>query len=146
MDDKAREGIKKLCDYHHERVLKATDPKEISEAMRDYQIAMDLLLKYDSMVDTHDENIEKILNAQANDENRREDELKKEERRFQFEKKKFAIEFWKDIGKTAVLVLINVVIVVMVFLFDGRGVIFTSSAGKTVTSSVVRKLFDWMKI
>ena len=146
MDDMAGKGIDELTEKLRQEALNATDLKERSEAMKNYQIAMELKLKYDSLVDAHDENVEKIMNAQISDENKREDELKREERRFQFERRKFRFEFWKDIGKTALLLGFDIVIVVMVFLFDGRGVIFTSNVGKTTISSIVRKLFDWLKI
>ena len=142
MEEVTRQSIQDICDFHHKRILSATDLKEISEATSDYVKAMDLLVKYDSLVDTHDENVEKIMNSQINDENRREDDLKNEDRKFQHEKRKLVVEIGLALAKIGLLI----VVLRWSIRFDGQGVIFTSNAGKSMISSSLRKLWDFLKI
>lgn len=141
MEEITGQGIQELCDIALERAKNATDPKERSEAISDYARVMELKLKYESLVDSHDENVEKILNAEMDDEKRREDDLKKENRRFKLEVKKIFIDLGLGVSK----ILLLVVILVWSVKFDKNGVIFTSNAGKSMVSSGLKKFWDFLK-
>lgn len=145
MDEKFRESMMEVYNHHKERVLEAGDHDEINKATADWQKAAELILKFDTASDTHDENIEKILNAQSNEEIRRGDDLMMDEVRIKADAKKFKIEFWKDIGKTVLGIGVYVGVTALAFYFDGKGVIFTSTAGRQVVPSAAKKLTDSFK-
>lgn len=141
MEEITGQSIQELCDIAHENVVNATDSKERSEAISDYAKLMELKLKFESLADSHDENVEKILNAEMDDEKRREDEIKRENRKFKLEVKKVLIDLGFGIGKIALLIGI----LVWSIRFDKNGVIFTSNAGKQMTSQGLRKFWDFLK-
>lgn len=146
MDDKHREHLIKMRDYHAERVYNALDPEEVSKATADWQKAEDLVLKYDIASDTHDENIEKIVNAQMNEEIRRDNEIEMENMKMSIEAKRHKKEFWLNFGLKAGTVLLYAGAIVFSFYFDGKGVIFTSNVGRQTIPSATKKLADSFKI
>ena len=146
MDEKFRESLMEVYDHHKERVLNAGDPDEIGKATSDWQKAADLVLKFDTASDTHDENTEKIINSQDNEINKRYDDLQSEDLKRKADARRFKIEFWKDIAKTAVGFGLYIGVVALSFYFDGKGVIFTSTAGRQVVPSAARKIGDVLKL
>ena len=141
MEEITGQGIQELCDSSLERAKNATDPKERSEAISDYVKLTELKLKYESLVDSHDENVEKILNAEMDDEKRREDDIKRENRKFKLEIKKVIIDLSFGIVKMGLLFGI----LVWSIRFDKNGVLFTSNAGKQMTSQGLKKFWDFLK-
>lgn len=157
MDEKFRESLMQVYESHKKRVLALKDPDQLAKATTDLQKIADLILKFDTASDTHDENVEKLLNSQENEELKRKQEMelaefeRKQKAEFEKEKreadeKRLWIDFWKDIGKFGLGVLVYGAVIVGAFYFDGKGVIFTSSAGRQVVSSTAKKVTDIFKV
>ena len=146
MDERFRESLMEAYERHKERVLTIQDPDELAKATSDLQKIADLILKFDTAADTHDENVEKILNAQENEEFRRKQEAETDEKKRKADEKKFKVDFWKDVGKFGIGLLVYGAVVFGAFYFDGKGVIFTSSAGRQAVSSTAKKITDIFRI
>lgn len=146
MDERFRESLMEVYECHKERVLSIKDPDELAKATSDLQKIADLILKFDTASDTHDENVEKILNSQENEELKRKQEAETDEKKRAADAKKFKVDFWKDVGKFGLGLLVYGAVVFGAFYFDGKGVIFTSSAGRQAVSSTAKKITDIFKI
>ena len=79
MDDKFRSSEMEVYEFWKSKVLEAEDQAEALKAMTGWKLAADSILKHDIATDQHDENVEKIVNAQENDEKKLEWEQKEAE-------------------------------------------------------------------
>lgn len=188
MDEKFRGSMMEVYEHFKSKVMAEDDPERAAKVMTAYKMSADLILKHDAAADSHDENVEKIINAQANEEKRLEFERMKteqdisaseakielegeklesevetsrlkidldrekfeaetseNEKRAEAEAKRFKKEFMKDCVKIGITGVATIGTVVFACVFDGKGVIFTSTAGKQAVSSAVRKLTDTLK-
>ena len=189
MDEKFRESVVEVNEHLKKMVMEATDLNDVVKAMSAYKMSSEIILKYDQAVDSHDENVEKIMNAQANEEKKHELEaerldndisasetrihLEKERiknekeasaERLEFEREKYEQEKefnndrianekeWrkKDNLKSWLMFAIplgaSALITAGVFLFDGKGVLFTSQAGKQLIPSVLKGMSNSLKL
>ena len=146
MDESIRAEFVKMLEFNGQRVYNATDPDEVSKAMNDYQKSADIVLRYDIASDAHDESLEKTYNDQTNEEIRRQDALREAELKREIEAKKNRNDFWLKVGVYSGGLVIYGLVAVVSFIFDGKGVIITSTQGKTTIPSAARKLVDLFKI
>ena len=153
MDEKFRERLLKVNEDAMQKVLAATNLDEYEKAMSAYKMVSELLLKYDMAVDSHDENVEKILNAQENDNKKIELESEKLEHEKEIDERKLASDskwknkdFWLNVGKGVFAGATTVGVVIATLWFDGKGVIFTSQAAKQILPSILKGVSNSTKL